>query len=152
MGVEVNRHGGRHLVIDLSPVVACNMYQNLGAMWEGFIKWIYSVAALSKLALFAMLAAGYFFFLAPFYWLWNEFFVVNNPTVWREYVIFQVVVILVMRVLIDSRFREPVISAVLHPLGFTFLVVSALYASGRRLVGASVSWKKRLYGGESVVE
>jgi len=152
LGIEINRHGGRHIAVDLSPVVSCNMYRSVGAMWEGFIKWCYSVAAMSRMALFGLLAAAYIFFLAPFYYLWNEFFVVSTPTAWRELIIFQVAVIWIMRGLIDNRFKEPVISAVLHPLGFSFLVLSALYASGRRVVGASVSWKKRAYGRESVVE
>jgi chlorobactene glucosyltransferase len=152
LGVETTRHGGRHIAVDLSPVVSCNMYRNIGAMWEGFIRWCYSVAAMSRVALVGMLVAGYAFFLAPFYWLWNEFFVVAAPTVWREHIIFQVAVILLMRGLIDNRFREPVISAIFHPFGFSFLFMSALYAGGRRVVGAGVSWKKRLYGGESVVE
>jgi len=152
LGIEVNRHGGRHMAIDLSPVVSCNMYQNVGAMWEGFIKWVYSVMAISPVALVGLLVAGYVFFLAPFYWLWNEFFVVAAPTVWREVVIFQVATILFMRGLVDSRFREPAVSVLFHPVGFSFLFVSSLYAGGRRIVGAGVSWKQRLYGGESPVE
>ena len=152
LGIEVTRQGGRHMAIDLSPVVSCNMYRSLGAMWEGFIKWCYSVAAMSRIALFGMLTAGYFFFLAPFYWLWREFFVVSAPTVWREFVISQVAIILLMRGLIDNRFKEPVVSALLHPIGFSFLVMSAIFAGGRRVVGAGVSWKKRLYGRESPVE
>ena len=152
LGIEVNRHGGRHMAIDLSPVVSCSMYQNVGAMWEGFVKWSYSVTAMSPIALVGLLVAGYAFFLAPFYWLWNEFFVVAAPTVWREVVIFQVATILFMRGLVDSRFREPAVSVLFHPVGFSFLFVSGLYAGGRRIVGAGVSWKKRLYGGESPVE
>jgi chlorobactene glucosyltransferase len=152
LGIEISRHGGRHMAVDLSPVVSCNMYRSLGAMWEGFIKWCYSVAAMSRLALFGLLVAGYVFFLAPFYWLWNEYFIVSAPTVWRGVVIFQVAVILLMRGLIDNRFKEPAFSAIFHPFGFTFLFMSALYAIGRRIVGAGVSWKKRLYGRESTVE
>ena len=152
LAVETTRHGGRHIAVDLSSVVSCNMYRNVGAMWEGFIKWIYSVAAMSRVAMLGMLVAGYVFFLAPFYWLWNEFFVVAAPTVWREVIIFQVAMILFMRGLIDNRFKEPAISALLHPFGFSFLFVSSLYAGGRRIVGAGVSWKKRLYGRESTVE
>jgi len=152
LGIEVNRHGGRHIAIDLSPVVSCNMYQSLGAMWEGFIKWIYSVAALSRAALVGLIVAGYVFFLAPFYWLWNDLFVVATPTGWRPIVIFQVAVIIVMRWLVDKRFKEPVISAFLHPIGFSFLFLVGLYAGSRQAVGAGVRWKKRLYGRESVVE
>jgi chlorobactene glucosyltransferase len=152
LGMETVRHGGRHVAVDLSPVVSCNMYRSIGAMWEGFIKWMYSVAAMSRLALFALLAAGYFFFLAPFYWLWNEFIMLSAPSVWRGFIIFQVAVILIMRGLVDNRFKEPVFSAILHPFGFAFLVAAAFYAGGRRIVGASVSWKKRFYGGETTVE
>ncbi len=152
LGVEINRYGGRHVAVDLSPVVSCNMYQNVGAMWEGFIKWMYSVAALSRAALVGLLVAGYAFFLAPFYWLWNDLFVVAAPSSWRPIIIFQVVMIIVMRWLVDRRFKEPVISTFLHPIGFSFLILTALYAGSRQVVGAGVRWKKRLYGEESCVE
>jgi chlorobactene glucosyltransferase len=152
LGIEVKRHGGRHIAIDLSPVVSCHMYRNLGAMWEGFVKWIYSVATLSPLALVGLLVAGYIFFLAPFYWLWNELFVVTVPTGWGPIIIFQVVTILAMRWLVDNHFREPLISCLLHPLGFSFLFLACLYASSRRVIGAGVQWKTRLYGKESSVE
>ncbi len=131
LGVEVIRHGGRHVAVDLSPVVSCNMYRSLGAMWEGFIKWIYSVASLSPVALVGLMVAGYIFFLAPFYWLWNELFVVTAPTGWGAIVIFQVATILVMRWLVDKRFKEPVVSTFLHPIGFSFLMLTGLYAGSR---------------------
>ena len=150
LGVEINRSGSRHIAIDLSPVVACNMYHDVGAMWEGFIKWMYSVAALSRLALAMLLIAGYAFYLAPFYWLWRELFVA--PTGWGGIIIFQVVMVFGMRWLVDSRFKEPIASAFLHPLGFTFLVLTALYAGSRQVVGAGVRWKNRLYSKESAVE
>jgi chlorobactene glucosyltransferase len=150
LGVEINHSGGRHIAIDLSPVVSCNMYHDVGAMWEGFIKWIYSVAALSRLGLAMLLVAGYAFYLAPFYWLWRELFIA--PTGWGPIIIFQVVMIFGMRWLVDSRFKEPVVSAFLHPLGFTFLILAALYAGSRQVVGAGVRWKKRLYSKESAVE
>jgi chlorobactene glucosyltransferase len=152
LGVEINRHGGRHIAIDLSSVVACNMYHDVGAMWEGFVKWIYSVAALSRVALVLLIAAGYAFFLAPFYWLWRELFVVSTPTGWGAIVIFQVVVIFGMRWLVDKRFKEPIVSTFLHPLGFSFLILTGLYAGSRQAVGAGVRWKKRLYRKESAID
>jgi len=152
LGVEVNRHGGRHIAVDLSPVVACNMYQSVGAMWEGFIKWIYSVAALSRAALVGLLVAGYAFFLAPFYWLWNELFAVATPTGWGPIIISQVAMIIIMRWLVDRRFKEPVVSTFLHPLGVSFLILVSLYAGSRRVLGAGVRWKKRLYARESCIE
>jgi chlorobactene glucosyltransferase len=150
LGVEINRSGSRHIAIDLSPVVSCNMYRDVGTMWEGFVRWIYSVAALSRIAMAMLIAAGYAFYLAPFYWLWRELFVA--PTGWGAIIIFQVVMVFGMRWLVDSRFKEPVISAFLHPLGFSFLILSALYGGSRQIVGAGVRWKKRLYSKESAVD
>jgi chlorobactene glucosyltransferase len=150
LGVEINRSGSRHIAIDLAPVVACNMYSSVGAMWEGFIKWIYSVATLSRLGLAMLLIAGYAFYLAPFYWLWRELFVA--PTGWGAIIIFQVVMVFGMRWLADSRFKEPVVSAFLHPLGFTFLMLAAVYGGSRQVVGAGVRWKNRLYSKESAIE
>jgi chlorobactene glucosyltransferase len=150
LGVEINRSGSRHIAIDLSPVVSCNMYHDVGAMVEGFVKWMYSVAALSRIFLALLIAAGYFFLLAPFYWLWRELFVA--PTGWGAIIVFQVVMIFGMRWLVDSRFKEPVVSAFLHPLGFSFLILTGLYAGSRQVVGAGVRWKNRLYSKESAID
>ncbi len=152
LGVEVNRQGGKHIAVDLSPVVSCNMYQNLGAMWEGFIKWMHSVATLSPVALVGMMVAGYLFYLAPFYWIWNEFFIVTVPTDWRFVIFFQIVMILFMRFLVDHRFREPPVSTVLHPLGFSYLFLAAIYGCWRQIIGKGVQWKSRLYSEGSGVK
>jgi chlorobactene glucosyltransferase len=152
LGVETVRHGGRHLAIDLSPVVSCNMYRSISGMWEGFVKWIYSVAALSPLGLFLMIMAAFIFYFAPFYCLWEELFLTDTSSGWRYLLVFQVAVILLMRWAVDSRFKIPVISTVLHPAGISFLLLSALYGGAQRLLGGGVHWKERLYGRESKVE
>jgi len=152
LGVEVSRHHGRQVAVDLSPVVSCNMYRNVGAMLEGFIKWVYSVLLLSPAALVVMMAAAYIFFLAPFYALWQELFVVATPTGLRALIISQVGIILLMRWLVDNRFKEPVISLFLHPIGLSFLFVASFCAVFRWAAGAGVRWKERLYTRESNVE
>lgn len=152
LGAEVSRRGGRQVAVDLSPAVSCNMYHNVGAMLEGFIKWVYSVASLSPIALTLMMSAAYFFYLAPFYHLWRELFVVMDPTGLRAIVISQVGIILFMRWLVDSRFKEPFVSVFLHPFGLSFLFLAAFCAVFRRAVGAGVRWKERLYSRESSVE
>jgi len=152
LGIEVHRHGGQHIAIDLSPVVSCRMYQSLGEMWEGFLKWIYSVTVLSPVALVGLMVAGYIFFLAPFYSLSKALFVVAASTGWRSLLILQVAMILFMRLLVAKHFKESVASALLHPFGFSFLFLACLYAAWRRAVRGRVRWKKRLYGGKSGVE
>jgi chlorobactene glucosyltransferase len=152
LGIEIIRNGGRHIAIDLSPVVSCNMYNNLRSMWEGFIKWMYSVASLFPAILVILLVIGYVFYLAPFYWLWNEFFVVTTATEWRTMVVLQVILVILMRWLIDNHFKEPAVSAFLHPIGFTYLYLAVLYGSARHIIGKGVQWKDRLYSDDTGVD
>ncbi len=152
LGVETVRHGGRHIAIDLSSVFYCRMYRDVGKMWEGFVKWMYSVAALSPFALVGLIAAGFAFYLAPFYWLWSAYLSAAAPTDWRFIVVFQVAMIIFMRWLVENHFRQSLLSTFLHPLGFSFLVAAGLYGGWREVVGLGVRWKERLYGEASGVK
>lgn len=152
LGAEIVRHGGRHIAVDLSPVLRTRTYQSVGTMWEGIVKWIYSVAALSPVALVGLLAAGFFFYLAPFYWVLNGFFSSAAPTDWRFIAVFQIALILFMRWLVDSHFKHSLFSTFLHPLAFSFLFAAGLYGGWRQAVGLGVRWKERLYGETSRVK
>ena len=152
LGVETIRHGGRHVAIDLSTVFYCRMYRDVGKMWEGFVKWIYSIAALSPVALVGLLAAAFVFYLAPFYWLWNGFLSTAAPTDWRFIVVFQVTMIIFMRWLVEHHFKQSLLSTFLHPIGFSFLFAAGLYGGWREVVGLGVRWKERLYGEASGVK
>lgn len=152
LGIEIARHNGRHVAIDLSPVVSCNMYSDIGAAWHGLGRSIYSITAISPVGLLGLVLAAYFFYVIPFYWLWNGFFMTDTSLLWRVVVVSQIIIILLMRWLVDNRFREPGISVWFHPLGLLFLFLDVIYSSGRWLIGAGVSWKERVYGGESTVE
>jgi len=152
LGVETVRQGGRHLAIDLSTVFYCRMYRNVGAIWEGFVKWIYSIAALSPVALVALLAAAFVFYLAPFFWLWNGFLSMAAPTDWRLIVTFQIVMIIFMRWLVEHHFRQSLLSTFLHPIGFSFWFMAGLYGLWREVVGLGVRWKERIYGEASGVK
>lgn len=146
LGVETCRHGGRHVAVDLSMLVSCSMYRSVGAMWEGLVRSLYGVATLTPAGLVGMIAAGYIFFLLPFYSLWNVLVVGVGDVAVRGIVLFQVAAILLMRWLVDRRFREPLVSTLLHPFGFSFLFMATLYAAALRLVGGRVRWKRRVYG------
>jgi chlorobactene glucosyltransferase len=60
LGIEVTRQGGCHVAVDLSPVVACNMYRDIGAAWHGLGRSIYSVTAISPVGLFGLMLAAAF--------------------------------------------------------------------------------------------
>ena len=152
LGVETVHQGGRHIAIDLSTVFNCRMYRDVGAMWEGFVKWIYSIAAITPAAMIGLLAAAFVFYLAPFYWLWNGFLSAAAPTDWRFVVAFQVAMILFMRWLVERHFRQSLLSTVLHPIGFSFWFSAGLYGLWREVVGLGVRWKERIYGEASGVK
>ncbi len=152
MGIEVSRKGGRHIAVDLSTVASCHMYRDIGAMWHGLGKSIYSIAAMAPFGLAALVVVAYFLYMAPFFWLWNGFFMAPEPLLWRGIVVSQIVIMLFMRWLVDNRFREPGISVYFHPIGLSFYLVNVLYSLVKWLVGAGVTWKERFYGKESTVE
>ena len=152
LGAETVRQGGRHVAIDLSTVFNCRMYRTVGTMWEGFVKWIYPIAALTPVAMIALLAAAFVFYLAPFYWLWNGFLSAAAPTDWRYIVAFQVGMAFLMRWLVEHHFRQSLLSTLLHPIGISFWFSAGLYGLWREVVGLGVRWKERIYGEASGVK
>ncbi len=152
MGIEVSRAGGRHIAVDLSSMVSCDMYPTAAAMWRGLVRCVYSIAAITPLMLLVLIGIALFFYIGPFYWLWNGFFMTDASYLWKGIVIFQIALIYFMRWLVDTRFKEPAVSTWLHPLGIIYLFVTVVYSLGRWLFGAGVTWKERVYGGESAIE
>ena len=151
LGIETSRRGGRHVVVDLATVVSCNMYPSIEAAWNGLGRSIYSITAMSPVGLLGLVLAAYFFYVVPFYWLWHGLFMTDASFARLVVVAFQVAVILLIRWLVDNRFREPNISVWFHIFGLLFLFVNVLWFGGRWLVGAGVSWKERVYGREESV-
>jgi chlorobactene glucosyltransferase len=152
MGIQVSKHGGRHIAVDLSNAASCHMYRDIGEMWSGLGKSIYSVAAMAPLGLLAIIIVAYFLYIAPFFWLWNGFFMGPEPLLWRSIVVSQICLMFFMRWLVDSRFREPAISMWFHPIGLMFYLVNVIYSWVRWVAGTGVTWKERFYGKESTVE
>jgi chlorobactene glucosyltransferase len=149
MGIEVVRRGGRQVAVDLSAVFTTQMYGTLGGMWEGLVKWTYSVARFCLPALIGLATLGAVVFLVPFFSLWQT---AVNAHQALPLVVFQVVLIFFMRYLADSRFGESVVATILHPLGLAIWIASAIWGAVRALCGIGVSWKKRVYDRTSNVE
>jgi hypothetical protein len=96
--------------------------------------------------------AGYIFFLAPFYWLWNVLFIVEASLILQAIIMSQVAIILAMRWSVDNLFKASVISTPLHPIGLFFIMLVCIRAIAKQIRGATVNWKDRLYGKESIVK
>ncbi len=150
-GLEMSRRGGRTLAVDLSKTLTTEMYGNLAVMTEGCMKWFYSVAALSPLALVGFVSAAYIFFLAPFYWAYidpvDSLMTSGQLTELSVIIAAQVFILLLMRVITDQYFRGSSISFIFHPLGVAFLILAVVIGASRRALGAGVAWKDRVYQG-----
>jgi chlorobactene glucosyltransferase len=151
LGIEMARVKGRHVAIDLSSVVSCNMYPTVGKMWNGLVRCVYSVLVMFPLLLLFAIPLAWLFFIGPFYWLWNGFFMYDASLPWRGLVVIQVVLVIFMRWLVDNRFKEPPVSAPLHLLGIGYIFSVVVYSFARWVVGAGVSWKERSYGEEESI-
>jgi chlorobactene glucosyltransferase len=145
LGIETAKHRGRHVAVDLSSVVACNMYPTLGGTWRGLARSIYAVASIAPLGLAMLIIIAYVLFLSPFYALWNELFVLPGASEWRVVILFQVGLLLFMRWLADSHFKSPLIASILHPVGIVFLILDVIYALSCYIAGTGIQWKDRLY-------
>jgi chlorobactene glucosyltransferase len=152
LGVEISRHGGRHMAVDLSEVVSCHMYHDAGSIWEGFTKWMYSVSAISTPALVLLIVIGYTTLLSPFYWLCKAFWVMQDPPAWAILTLLQVLLLFAMRYIVDRRFGESRLSFLLYPVSIIFLIAVVIYGMVRQLTGAGVSWKNRVYGKASDID
>jgi chlorobactene glucosyltransferase len=152
LGVEVSKHGGRHIAADLSSEVSCHMYHDTKEMWDGLGKSIYAVVAMAPLAMVGLVAIAICFYLAPFYFLIHG--LIAGPVSVFSYllVITQIAITLLMRWLLDSHYREPGISVWFHPFGLTFYVLDVLYSGWRWITGSPVTWKERSYEKETPAE
>jgi chlorobactene glucosyltransferase len=151
LGANAVRHGKRQEALDLSPMVSTRMYQSVGDLWEGFTKWVYSVACLSPLGLTLMMVAAFCCFVAPFLWLLWHFLPTQAPMDWFLLIVVQTTIVLLMRNAIDQHFQHPRLYVISHPISISFLILSCIYAGIRHVRGAGVRWKGRLYGPESRV-
>ena len=145
LGFEMVRHGKRQGVVDLSQVVACRGYEGVGDLWEGFTKWMYSVASFSSWAFGLVMLGGFVFFIVPFVLMAGHFSSVLDGYGWFVFLVVQVVLVLLMRVLFDHRFYYSPLYALLHPAGVSFMLLSGAYGGIRRFTRFGVSWKQRLY-------
>jgi chlorobactene glucosyltransferase len=145
MGMEVAKHGGRHIAVDLTSVVSCRMYRSVPGAWNGLGKSIYAVVAMAPLGLVALVGIASLFYFGPFFNLWYGFVTGYQPLWWRVLIILQVGIIYFMRWLVDNRFREAPWSMWFHPAGLAFYVLNVCWAGLRWAFGAPVTWKDRSY-------
>lgn len=144
----LRQHGHRTDLADLTTLATCRMYTTAGQVWQGLAKnATEGLAAPSRIVpVTLLLLLGQVVPYALLLWLLVSPARVR-PVLWVAVTV-AVVGALLPRMLATVRFRQPMRSALLHPLGILVLLAIQWFALVRKLRGGAVSWRSRAYVGE----
>jgi len=164
---EFRRHGLRTDLVDLTGLAEVRMYESAGAVWMGLAKnateglgsprRIVPVTVLLVMGQVLPVIAAV---------LWVAFWVISvvvGSTVddARAAVIVSLLLGVAVaasylpRVIAVRKFRQPWVSAALHPVGILMLLAVQWYALVRQVFGRPVAWRARSYAsgtGEEIAE
>jgi hypothetical protein len=139
------RHGLRTDIADLTHLAACRMYRNASEVWRGLAKnATEGMAAPARILPFTfLLFCGQILPLLLALSLWIAPGSFSGHA--RSLIFIALAASFLPRVLSVWRYRQPLLSACLHPLGVAVLLTLQWYALARKLAGQQVTWKERAY-------
>lgn len=150
-------HGMRTDLVDLTDLAEVRMYESANAVWMGLAKnATEGLGAPARIVpVTVLLAVGQVLPLVAAV-LWVAFLVSSwvvgatfdnaRAVVWVSVLLgLAVVASYLPRVLAVRRFREPLGSAMLHPVGIVMLLAVQWYALARQVMGRPVAWRARSY-------
>lgn len=161
------RHGFRTDIVDLTNLAEVRMYESASAVWLGLAKnateGLGAPARIVPLTILLLLGQVLPVIAAM---LWVAFCVssalvgatFDRPrlaTVVSALLASAVVASYLPRLLAVRRFRQPLVSALLHPVGIFLLLAIQWYALAKQVFGQPVAWRARTYAsgtGEEVSE
>jgi glycosyltransferase involved in cell wall biosynthesis len=133
------RHGFRTDLADLTRLASCRMYRSTAEVWRGLTKnATEGIATTGRILPFTFLL--FFGQVLPFALLPAVF-----TTHDRTFVAIAIGAAYLPRFVSVYRFRQDVLSAILHPLGIVVLLLLQWFALVRKLVGVQATWKQRAY-------
>jgi glycosyltransferase involved in cell wall biosynthesis len=132
------RHGFRTDIADLTYLATCRMYHNAGEVWRGLAKnATEGMAAPSRILPFTVLLVC------------GEILPLVLALFWqgrgRAFIFAALAASFVPRLISVWKYRQPLISALLHPVGVFVLLAIQWYALLLKLAGQQVTWKERAY-------
>jgi hypothetical protein len=139
------RHGLRTDIADLTHLATCRMYQNASEVWRGLAKnATEGMAAPARILPFTfLLVCGQILpvllalalLVSP-----ASFSATARSLIWGA-----LAASFLPRLFSVWKYRQPLLSALLHPLGVGILLTLQWYALLRKLAGQHVTWKERAY-------
>jgi glycosyltransferase involved in cell wall biosynthesis len=151
----LRQHGLRTDLVDLTDLAEVRMYDSARAVWQGLAKNATEglAAPLRIVPITLLLLLGQVAPLALVLWLVTHWHRIHERNVIYAFALLVAFAAsYAPRLLASRRFRQPLYSALLHPLGVLLLLLVQWQAFLRQLIGRPVQWRQRSYstndGGE----
>jgi len=136
------QHGHMTRLADLTQLATCRMYTNAVQVWNGLTKNATEGMA-TPILLPALTLLFFFGQILPLPLL--AFAVAQHNVSASTLGLAALLLAYLPRILSVMRFRQPALSAVLHPFGITVLLVLQWNALIRKALGRPATWKQRSY-------
>lgn len=133
-------HGHRSICLDGHNLVRVRMYQSFPEIWYGFQKNFFA-AFRSSYSFWLFLVIHALVFCLPFVAFPTSVLFQWNAAAWGV----SAAAVLVSRILLVLRFRQPLWSAFLHPVSESLLLALGVSSWWRCVSGKGVTWKGRAY-------
>jgi hypothetical protein len=151
------KHEFRTDLVDLTECAEVRMYDSAGAVWMGLAKnateGLGAPVRIVPLTILLLLGQVLPVIAAA---LWMAFWV-SNEVVGATFddprmaafvtglIVLAVVASYLPRLLAIGRFKQPLLSALLHPVGILLLLIVQWYALVKQVLGRPVAWRARAY-------
>jgi len=141
------RHGYRTDIFDLTELAQVRMYDSARAVWMGLAKnATEGIATPPRIAPFTLLLLlGQVLPVVLFALMLAVVSRAVLQPVLSAAILLALVASYLARLLAVRRFKQPVMAALLHPLGVVMLLCVQWYALGRQVFGRPVAWRARRY-------
>ncbi|MFZ4592077.1 MAG: glycosyltransferase [Ignavibacteria bacterium] len=140
---NIKRFGYKVVVNKGLDILSCRMYQSFKEIWEGFSKNIFPGMGYSSLTLFSVFFVYLILFFMPFAGAMVSLVTGNEYLLYNF--LYQVVLLIIMRVIINSSFKLGFISTLLHPAGVLIISMIGFNSWRWNKIGKGSLWKGRTY-------
>ncbi len=140
---SIKKHGFKVVVNKGLDILSCRMYHSFSEIWEGFSKNIFPGMNYNSFILFFVFTLYLLIFFAPFVGLVIS--VVTGNELLTYNFLYQSVLVIVMRILINKSFRLGSISTLLHPVGIFVISLIGFNSWRWNKLGKGSVWKGRTY-------
>lgn len=140
---NVKKAGYKVVVNKGIDIFSCRMYQSFTEIWEGFSKNIFPGMNYSSITLFSVFFVYLLLFFMPFVGLSISAFT-ENEILFYNY-LYQIFIVLLMRVLINHAFKLGFISTLFHPVGIFIISMIGFNSWRWNKLGKGSLWKGRVY-------